>query len=72
MNPDSIQRTSSKRDPTPGRSCLKSVLFVLISVSLILLVLAVGVVYLQVIQLTTPGRNRDIGKLPGISYQDVT
>lgn len=72
MNPDSIQRTSSKRDPTPGRSCLKSVLFVLISVSLILLVLAVGVVYLQVIQLTTPGRNRDIGALPGMSYQDVT
>ncbi len=34
--------------------------------------LTLCVVYLQVIQLTTPFRNRNIGTLPGLAYQDVT
>lgn len=66
MKPSPVQKNNLKIN------CLSTVLVGLISLGLISVVLAVGVILLQVIQLTTPGRNRDIGPQPGISYQDIT
>lgn len=56
----------------PGRSCLKPVVYLLVSVTLLLFLAAFGVIYLQVVQLTTPARNSDIGMLADIPYQDIT
>lgn len=55
-----------------GRSCLRAIAYILTSaLSTILLVIGC-VIILQVIILTTPGRNEDIGSLGNLPYQDVT
>jgi dipeptidyl aminopeptidase/acylaminoacyl peptidase len=72
MKRNAVQLNDQKKARPADRSCLKYVVFILISTILIVLLLTLGVIYLQVIQLTTPGRNRDISTLPDIPYQDVT
>lgn len=65
MNKDEVSRPS-------GRGCLKFLVYLLIFGAITIPLLIVCVIYTQVIVLTTPGRNRDIGAIPDVSYEDVT
>jgi fermentation-respiration switch protein FrsA (DUF1100 family) len=72
MKPSVVQNKSRHIAGQPGRSYLKFFVYVLISLILLLLLASFWVIYLQVVQLTTPGRNLDIGTLADIPHQDVT
>lgn len=54
------------------RSCLKYTLYVLLTVMVVAILLTVGALYIQVLHLTTPARNQDIGTPAGLPYEDVT
>ncbi|MBI1879621.1 MAG: alpha/beta fold hydrolase [Chloroflexi bacterium] len=68
MNPN-IDRQAAQKS---RRSRLKSTVYILFCTILLIFVVVFCVIYLQVIQLTTPGRNQDIGALTGIPHQDIT
>src|SRR5262245_8643562 len=72
MSYDDVWPKNKRKAPSAGRSCLKSVIFVLVGTTLVILLLTLGIVYLQVVQITTPQRDTNIGTLPGLTYQDVT
>ena len=72
MKHNTTQENGEKTTHSSGRNCLKSAVYVLASATLIILLATFCVIYLQVVQLTTPGRNRSIGSLSGIPYQDIT
>ena len=55
-----------------GKGCLKPIIYILISGIITVPLLIVCVTYVQAIFLTTPNRNRNIGAMPDISYEDVT
>lgn len=52
--------------------CFKLLAYALMAATVIVLLLAASAVYLQVLFLTTPQRNADIGTLPGLTYQVVS
>jgi fermentation-respiration switch protein FrsA (DUF1100 family) len=72
MKPSIVENKGQQIAGQSGRSYLKLVVYVLILVILLLILAAFWVIHLQVVQLTTPGRNSDIGTLADISHQDVT
>ncbi len=51
---------------------LKLVLYVLSAICSIVILLTLGVSYIQAVYLTTPVRNQNIGIPVGLSYQDIT
>jgi fermentation-respiration switch protein FrsA (DUF1100 family) len=51
---------------------LKVTLYALLTTIVLVVLLAFGALYTQVIYLTTPARNRDVGTPVGLSYEDVT
>ncbi|MBE7552462.1 MAG: alpha/beta fold hydrolase [Anaerolineales bacterium] len=55
-----------------SRGCLKAMVYVLASAGIMALLVVAGVIILQVIVLTTPGRNQDIGSLGDLPSQDIT
>jgi len=55
-----------------GKGRLKSIICILLLGVITIPLLIVCVIYAQVIVLTTPGRNRNIGTIPDIAYEDVT
>jgi fermentation-respiration switch protein FrsA (DUF1100 family) len=72
MQQNLVRRNGQKTAHVSGRSCLKSIIYLLVSITLLILLVTFGVIYLQVILLTTPGRNTNIGTLTNIPYQDIT
>ncbi|HXV43516.1 MAG TPA: alpha/beta hydrolase, partial [Anaerolineae bacterium] len=72
MKPSIVQNRGQQIAGQPARSYLKLVVYVLILVILLLILATFWVIYLQVVQLTTPGRNSDIGTLADIPHQEIT
>ncbi len=72
MNFKPSQENNLTTNHSSGRCCLKAAGCSLILAIVIVPLLVGGAIYLQVIFLTTPHQNENIGTLPGFTYQDVT
>ncbi len=72
MKASLVQPNSKKASLSVGRGCLRAITYVLSSALVTILTVTGCALSLEAIILTTPGRDQNIGALPGISYQDVT
>ena len=66
------QPSKEKTSHTSGKGCWKLIMYIMILGAVTIPLLIICVIYIQVIILTTPGRNRDIGTLPDMAYEEVT
>ena len=66
------QMSQEKTSRTFAKGYLKPIIYIILLGVITLPLLILCVIYAQVIVLTTPGRNRNIGTIPDIGYEDVT